>query len=59
MAMPSSSEESCRKDGVILTCYVDGKKLFRAVREPAVEARDARRPARRAAVAPRPGDASH
>jgi len=31
MSSPARSE-SCRKCGVILTCYVDGRKRFRALR---------------------------
>lgn len=28
----SRSQDVCRKLGFVLTCYVDGRKLFRAVR---------------------------
>ncbi len=32
MSSPSSQREDCTRSGVILSCYLDGRKLFRAVR---------------------------
>lgn len=39
-----SHESTCRRQGVVLTCYVDGKKRFRAVRSFGSEPCDASRP---------------
>ena len=32
MSSPSSKREDCIRSGVVLACYLDGRKLFRAVR---------------------------
>ncbi|MCK6455424.1 MAG: hypothetical protein L6Q92_02675 [Phycisphaerae bacterium] len=32
MSCPSVSSDACRQSGVVLTCYVNGRKLFRAIR---------------------------
>lgn len=37
----SSDPTGCRKSGLVLTCYVDGRKRFRAVNVDDAESRDA------------------
>ncbi len=37
----SSDQTDCRKSGLVLTCYVDGRKRFRAVSVDDAEDRDA------------------
>ena len=37
MSMRPASDRPCRKDGIILTCYVNGRKLFRAIRGAAAD----------------------
>jgi hypothetical protein len=32
MSSPSSKREDCTRSGVVLTCHLDGRKVFRAVR---------------------------
>jgi len=32
MSSPSPKREDCTKSGMILSCYLDGRKVFRAVR---------------------------
>lgn len=29
-----SNQETCRRSGVVLSCYLDGRKYFRAIRTP-------------------------
>lgn len=31
MPLRASDRESCRKSGIVLTCFVDGRKRFRTV----------------------------
>ncbi len=47
---PDASADACRRSGLIVTCYLNGRKLFRAVRLHEVPPRPVlMRPARPAA----------